>query len=154
MADEYTGKVTELKKEGGKLIVHGTLMKGKLHGHNAMLVFEDKPEVEEVIGKNQSYLVTFGRRSFGGDHFNGSIATDVEQPKNNRDQVVIPIIRSPLLEIIFLDNVMVDDNFLAKLLKRRKLINNYKKHLCLLFISQSNLLFYILIFLLLIFISR
>lgn len=123
MADEYIGRIIEVKKEAGKLIVHGTLMKGKLHGHNAMLVFEDKPEVEEVIGKNQSYLVTFGRRSFGGDHFNGRIDTDIEQPKNKRDQVAIPVIRSPLLEIIFLDNVMVDDNFLAKFLKRRKMIS-------------------------------
>ena len=123
MADVYVGKVTEIKKEGSKLIVHGTLMKGKLHGHNAMLVFEDKPEVEELIENHQNYLVTFGRRSFSGDHFNGRIANDVDQPENKNDQVVIPIARSPLLEIIFLDNVMADDNFLVKFPKRRKIVS-------------------------------
>ncbi len=121
MADEYTGEKTEVKKEGGKLIVHGTLIKkglvmGKLHGHNAMLVFEDKPEVEAIVNNKTKYLVTFGRRSLGGKHFNGRVQGDVKQPENKDDQVVIPLTRSPLLEIIFLDNVMMDDNFLEKYL--------------------------------------
>lgn len=120
MADEYTGKITEVKKEGGKLVVHGTLMKGKLHGHNAMLVFEDKPEVEEVIGDKKKYLVTFGHRAFIDKPFNGRVAKDVEQPESKNDKVVVPVTRSPLLEIIFLDNVMMDDKFLVKYLKRNK----------------------------------
>ena len=123
MADEYSGVVSKIKKEGGKLVVHGTLMKGKLHGHNAMLVFEDKTEVEEVIGDRKKYLVTFGRRSIGGNAFNGRIARDIDQPGSKEVKVVIPIKTSTLLEIIFLDNVMMDDQFLAKYLKNNKMIS-------------------------------
>ena len=123
MADKYVGKVTKVKKESGKIIVHGTLMKGNLHGHSAMLVFEDNPEVKKIIGNNYSYLVTFGRRSFWGNRFNGRIAKDIELPEKKNDQVVIPIIKSPLLEIMFLDNVMADDNFLTKYLKRNKKVS-------------------------------
>ena len=73
--------------------------------------------------RQKKYLVTFGHRAFIDKPFNGRVARDVEQPESKDDKVVVPVTRSPLLEIIFLDNVMMDDKFLAKYLKRNKKVS-------------------------------
>ena len=112
----YSGKVTKLKEEGRKIIIHGTLMRSGGLGHNAMLIFENNSKVKHIIKNKKEYLVTFGRHP-GGNHFAGNVDKNIEQPKSKSDKVIIPISGSEFLEIIFLDNVTMDDDNLNSYLK-------------------------------------
>ena len=131
----YSGVViypdeVKYEKKGGKLVVHSTFakqgsLKGALHEHNALLVFEDNKKVRDVLAKKKKFLVSFGvrRARRSKNRFWGLIDKDVEEPKRKKDRVVIYIDETDgLREIIVLDNVMKDDKFLAKYLKMGKIV--------------------------------
>jgi hypothetical protein len=137
MANQYVGKITQVKEEGDKLIVFCALVKegisGALHGHNVRLIFDLKSHFKTFKGdfkKGTDVFLNFGR--FFGMLFSkrvkksrvfGRVGEDIKISDKKSDKVNIPVLQSPLLFVEFEDNVVLNDKFLIKYLKRGKRIS-------------------------------
>lgn len=110
MADEYSGKITEIREDNGKLIVLCSLSKGKLHTRGGILCFEDNPKIKRLLESSENFLLRFGGARITG---NKAIFGNTNRFGAEEEKFIVYISHSDLIYIEFLSDPREDDKFLV-----------------------------------------